>query len=608
MDSQDRRQSATVASGVCRDLVADGFATVWVGLVGDDGVDRVAVAGAGVETLSDGAIEDTTVTSAVTAGDPQVAETAPAGATPSSEPVGTVAVPFVESDDGQPDGVVVAYTPEPDEADRRVVTAAARTLARHRADSDGVETRFRRAFARHDVPMLLLDPETDEIRDANDAAVAFYGYDDGGLVGRSLREIDTGGGERTEPSGVDADSRDYTRFEHELASGERRTVEVHSTPIKTDEEPVLFAVVHDVTERVAYETELERYRELFENSPVGVFRSRPGADQFEEVNPALVEMTGADSRSQLRATGPAALYDDPDEWTAFAEELLADGVVAEREHRLTRLDGESFWGAVSAIRTETADGPAFDALIQDVTERVDSEQSLAERTERMEVLNQLLRHDIRNDMAVIGATLDVLEDHVDETGADHLDTLRERTDHVVELTHTARNITETLSVESGESLETEPIRLDTVLADAVSNASSSFPHAEIRVDGDPPSVTVAATELLESVFRNLLNNAVQHNDGEPTVVVTATADDDTVTVRVADDGPGVPDRQKQRVFERGEKGPTSDGTGLGLYLVGVLVDSYDGEITVTDNDPRGAVFEVELRRLAPDQGFGGMAN
>jgi PAS domain S-box-containing protein len=557
MDSQDRRQSATVASGVCRDLVADGFATVWVGLVGDDGVDRVAVAGAGVETLSDGAIEDTTVTSAVTAGDPQVAETAPAGATPSSEPVGTVAVPFVESDDGQPDGVVVAYTPEPDEADRRVVTAAARTLARHRADSDGVETRFRRAFARHDVPMLLLDPETDEIRDANDAAVAFYGYDDGGLVGRSLREIDTGGGEHTEPSGVDADSRDYTRFEHELASGERRTVEVHSTPIGTDGEPVLFAVVHDVTERVAYETELERYRELFENSPVGVFRSRPGADQFEEVNPALVEMTGADSRSQLRATG--------------------------------RLDGESFWGAVSAIRTETADGPAFDALIQDVTERVNSEQSLAERTERMEVLNQLLRHDIRNDMAVIGATLDVLEDHVDETGADHLDTLRERTDHVVELTHTARNITETLSVESGESLETEPIRLDTVLADAVSNASSSFPHAEIRVDGDPPSVTVAATELLESVFRNLLNNAVQHNDGEPTVVVTATADDDTVTVRVADDGPGVPDRQKQRVFERGEKGPTSDGTGLGLYLVGVLVDSYDGEI-------------------APDQGFGGMAN
>jgi len=113
---------------------------------------------------------------------------------------------------------------------------------------------------------------------------------------------------------------------------------------------------------------------------------------------------------------------------------------------------------------------------------------------------------------------------------------------------------------------------------------------------------------LESVFRNLLNNAVQHNDGEPTVVVTATADDDTVTVRVADDGPGVPDKQKQRVFERGEKGPTSDGTGLGLYLVGVLVDSYGGEITVTDNDPQGAVFEVELRRLATDQGFGGMAN
>ena len=607
MNSQDRGQSAPVASGVCRDLVADGFGTVWVGLVGDDKIDRVAVAGASGETLSDRAVDDTAVIDAVADGEPRVTETAPASVTPGSESVGTVAVPFTESEGGRVDGVVVAYTPEPDETDRRVVTAAARTLARHRADPDGAETRFRRAFARHDVPMLLLDPETDEIRDANDAAVAFYGYDDE-LVGRSLRAIDTGDTNGTGQSGVDTDAHGLTRAEHELASGEHRTVEVHTTPIETSGERVSFAVIHDVTERVAYETELERYRELFESSPVGVFRSRPGADRFEEVNPALVEMTGADSRSQLRATGPAALYDDSDEWTAFAEELLADGVVAEREHRLTRLDGEPFWGAVSAIRTETPDGPVFDALIQDVTERVHSEQSLAERTERMEVLNQLLRHDIRNDMAVIGATLDVLDDHVDETGADHLDTLRERTDHVVELTHTARNITETLSVESGESLETEPVRVDTVLADAVSNASSSFPHAEIRIEDDPPSVTVAATELLESVFRNLLNNAVQHNDGEPTVVVTAVADEDTVTVRVADDGPGVPDRQKQQVFERGEKGPTSDGTGLGLYLVGVLVDSYGGEITVTDNDPRGAVFEVELRRLAPDQGFGGMAN
>jgi PAS domain S-box-containing protein len=474
-----------IASGVCRDLVEDGFVTVWVGLATGGQIARVAAAGVGVETLPE-QVDDGPVADAVAAVEPRIVETAPAGVASDDESVGTVAVPFGEASNGNPEGVVVGYTPAPDDTDRRVVAAAARTLARHRA-AHGAESRFRTAFARHDAPMLLFDPETDEIRDANDAAVDFYGYDE--LVGRSLPAITAG--DDTAP--VDRDEPDlgpagHTRFEHELASGEHRTVEVHATPVEVGGESLSFAVIHDVTERVA------------------------------------------------------------------------------------------------------------------------SEQSLTERTERMEVLNQLLRHDIRNDMAVIGATLDVLEGHVDETGLDHLDTLRERTDHVVELTHTARNITETLSVESGGHVETEPVRVDTVLTDAVSNAVSSFPHAEIRANGEPPSVTVAATELLESVFRNLLNNAVQHNDNpEPTVVVTATADDDTVTVRVADDGPGVPDRQKQQVFERGEKGSASDGTGLGLYLVGALVDSYDGEITVLDNDPRGAIFEVTLRRVAADDTFGGVA-
>jgi signal transduction histidine kinase len=67
-----------------------------------------------------------------------------------------------------------------------------------------------------------------------------------------------------------------------------------------------------------------------------------------------------------------------------------------------------------------------------------------------------------------------------------------------------------------------------------------------------------------------------------------------VVVRVADNGPGVPDDRKEAVFGRGEKGLRSTGTGLGLYLVDTLVDSYGGRVRVEDNDPEGAVFVVEL--------------
>ena len=611
-----------VERGICRDLVADEFRAAWVGAVSGDHVVELAAAGAvspsgrTVSLSTAGAVPD-----AVTTGEVARSETAPEEVDDTATT--TLVAPFWEPEPDaetpdRPDGVAVGYAADPTSADERALVTAARSLGRHRALADdgpeGFDGRFQTAFARHDAVMLLIDPETGEIVDANDAAMTFYGYDASELIGTSIQSINVASDEAVadERSLARREERNYFLFEHELASGERRTVEVHSTPVPLSDGPVLFSVIHDVTEQVEYETELERYGDLFENVPVGLFRSRPGPEgQFDEVNPAMVSMFGADSRAELLDHTPVDLYVDPDDRAAFSAELLETGVVEEHEVELRRLDGESFWASVSAIRTGTDDGAVFDGLIQDVSERVAYEQSLERRTERMEVLNQLLRHDIRNDMAVIGGNLDLVEPHVDEAGQTHLDTLRERADHVVELTHTARNITETMSVESGDDLETVPVRLDGVLVDALSNARSSFPHATVEIDAEPPAVSVWATEMLDSVFRNLLNNAVQHNDtDEPHVEVSVEVDEETAVVRVADDGPGIPDRQKETVFERGQKGSTSSGTGLGLYLVGVLVDSYDGEITVTDADPRGAVFEVRLSRADEDaatDAFGGVA-
>jgi signal transduction histidine kinase len=109
-------------------------------------------------------------------------------------------------------------------------------------------------------------------------------------------------------------------------------------------------------------------------------------------------------------------------------------------------------------------------------------------------------------------------------------------------------------------------------------------------------VSVLADEMLDSVFRNLLKNAVQHNDKElPEVRVSASVDERTVTVRIADNGPGIPEERRHSIFGKGETGLDSEGTGLGLYLVESLVDSYDGDVRIEDNDPEGAVFVVELQ-------------
>lgn len=99
----------------------------------------------------------------------------------------------------------------------------------------------------------------------------------------------------------------------------------------------------------------------------------------------------------------------------------------------------------------------------------------------------------------------------------------------------------------------------------------------------PDGLQVSATGLLSSVFRNLLNNAVIHNDTEtPEILVDVAVQAETVLVRVADNGPGVPDSRKDEIFGRGEMGLESPGTGIGLYLVDTLVNMYGGEVQITD--------------------------
>ena len=231
--------------------------------------------------------------------------------------------------------------------------------------------------------------------------------------------------------------------------------------------------------------------------------------------------------------------------------------------------------------------------VSDVTEREAYRRQLEEKTEQLEALNRVVRHDIRNDMAVIRGWAETLTPHVAAEGQDALDRVLRKSDHVIELTETVREFVESLSGE--HAIEPRPTDLRRHLETELEAVRQSFAGAEFRVDGEIPETDVLANEMLPSVFRNLLENAVRHNDsGTPEVTVDAVETDDVVRIRIADNGPGITDEQKRRVFGKGEKGLDSPGSGIGLYLVYTLTEQFGGDVWVEDNDPRGAVFVVEL--------------
>ncbi|MFB6103223.1 MAG: ATP-binding protein [Haloplanus sp.] len=280
---------------------------------------------------------------------------------------------------------------------------------------------------------------------------------------------------------------------------------------------------------------------------------------------------------------------DPDDRRFVA----SDRLVYETDH--TTADGEALPVEVSVSFVRYDAAPAVLSVARDISQRRASERELARTRDQLRALNRVLRHDIRNDMQIILGLARLLGDHVDEAGQDRLRTIIDTGEHVVELTRSSRDLSRTVAGET--ELPLEPVSLSATLQAEIDRRRKAFDHATITIDGEVPDVRVRANDLLSSVFRNLLNNAVQHNDrAEPTVEVSAdlVRGDHRVRVRVADDGPGIPDDRKETAFGKDEKGIDSEGTGLGLYLVESLVDHYGGRIWIEDNFPRGTAVVVEL--------------
>ncbi|MEI6456996.1 MAG: LytS/YhcK type 5TM receptor domain-containing protein, partial [bacterium] len=130
------------------------------------------------------------------------------------------------------------------------------------------EEKFRQLFEKTDVMMMLVDPESGRIVDANPATSAFYGYSIPDLTKKSIQEINLYSTEKAFELRQKALREEQTYFEitHRLASGELRSVGIHSSPITFHEKTVLFSIIHDISDRKKTETALIKAKEKAEES------------------------------------------------------------------------------------------------------------------------------------------------------------------------------------------------------------------------------------------------------------------------------------------------------------------------------------------------------
>lgn len=224
--------------------------------------------------------------------------------------------------------------------------------------------------------------------------------------------------------------------------------------------------------------------------------------------------------------------------------------------------------------------------------RQEREHELQSRSDQLEVLNRLLRNDIRNDTMVIRGWASVLQRETGPDADERLGRIVSVANGIIDLTETTEEFTDVLT--TAETVDLERRSLAPTIEGEVEKLRARYEDARVDVDGSLPQVDVVAHSMLPAVFRNLLTNAVEHNDAPtPTVRVSAERVDDTVRVHVADNGPGIPDERKDAIFTRAES--AHGGSGFGLYLVKTLVAEFGGDVRVADADTGGAVFTVVLR-------------
>jgi diguanylate cyclase (GGDEF)-like protein/PAS domain S-box-containing protein len=256
------------------------------------------------------------------------------------------------------------------------------------------EVRFRELFEENSSVMLLVEPSSGEIVEANRAASTYYGLPPEQLTGMATKRMSTSPAEIIERNTQQALRGECSVFSDRirLASGEERNVEAHTSPCNVDGKPLLFVIVHDVTERKrserALEKAAEKYRDIFEDALEGIFQATIEG-RFLTVNPALARMLGYESPDDVLSSIKDLAHDvweDQDERSRYVKLLLESGAVRGYECCFKRKDGTIVWVSLNGRRIFATDAqaPFHEGFIIDITDRKRVEQSLRESAESLE--------------------------------------------------------------------------------------------------------------------------------------------------------------------------------------------------------------------------------
>ncbi|MHA2378963.1 MAG: PAS domain S-box protein [Candidatus Thorarchaeota archaeon] len=394
------------------------------------------------------------------------------------------------------------------------------------------------------------------------------------------------------------------RFRYVREDGSTRYVESFVQEIEFEGKPALQVMDIDITGRMMSERALReseaKYRQLVEQSPLGILIVKGLPLEIAFANNAMVEMTGhpLERLLALSAKDMEGLI-HPDDFEPLAE--MFAGVLGGEptlDHplvmRVIQSDGRMLWVEAVGHKIQFEEGVAVQATIVDITERVIAERErdraemeLKTAAETSMLYLDLLGHDTRNKLQAIQMSIELLQ--FDETRPaaygliDRIMDLVQSAEALIDKAHATRGLL---------TAPLETISLKDALVAAVGALKFKHDDVEVEADYQVDEANVKADEYIGHLFTNVLENAILHNPAETKHVwVSLKEIGGGFEVSIADDGTGIDDAMKAALFDQDRR-----YGGLGVHQAKRILAKYGGKIEVTDRvegqPEKGALFRL----------------
>ena len=504
------------------------------------------------------------------------------------------------------------------------------------------EERFRKMFYDHNAIMLLIDPESGMIVDANNSAVDFYGYTREELVHMKISDINMLSPEQIERNlrlVLDQEKNSFI-YQHKISNGEIHSVEVFSAGIEIRNKKMLFSIIHDITERKNLEEKLQEsesiFRNLTESSPAAIMIHQ--GNRWVYTNQSGEEISGY-SRNELYKMNF---------WDAVAPEYRS--IVRERaemrqasknfplsyEFKIITKQGVEKWVSLKGGSIQYKGQPAGIVSVMEITARKKAEEELFKTIQQLEEsvqrANSLalqaesanmaksqflanMSHEIRTPInGVIGMLSLLLDTDLEPMQRKYAEIAGSSSDTLLTI------INEILDLSKIESekfqLESYDFDLKTIIDGVIEMLSLKAGRKRIslsaEINANVPLLLKGDSGRIRQIITNLTHNAIKFTE-QGCVSIHVSVEDETdsdamLLFKIKDTGIGIHEdkiRELFMPFTQVDSAMTRryGGTGLGLAISKKLSELMGGSIELDSTPGTGSVFyfrvPVEKQKHTP---------